>query len=79
MQEFPYFATSRALLVCEAVDNFVPKEFFNIVAEVILWAQSTREKLRSKEFESGETSNISPLGEDLTAYGVSTTASSFIQ
>jgi len=70
---------ARALLVCEAVDNFVPKEFFNIVAEVILWAQSTREKLRSKEFESGETSNISPLGEDLTAYGVSTTASSFIQ
>lgn len=36
---------ARSLLSSDTPDNHVPKEFFDIIVEVILWAQATRTKL----------------------------------
>jgi len=44
--------------------NYVPKELFDIVAEVILWAQSVRDKSRHGEHSRDQ--SIAAPGEDLS-------------
>lgn len=55
---------ARALLADRTEGNYVPKELFDIVAEVILWAQSVRAQRNGdknrREFQAP--------GEDLTSY-----------
>lgn len=59
---------ARALLVCETVDNYVPREFFNIIAEVILWSQATRELMAAQRSGDVDRRPLNPPGEDLTNY-----------
>jgi flagellar biosynthesis protein FlhB len=56
---------ARALLADRTEGNYVPKELFDIVAEVILWAQAVRDKNRA--------GSLTPPGEDLTGPFVSHT------
>lgn len=53
---------ARALLADRTEGNYVPKSLFNIIAEVIIWAQSI-----SAGTETAKPA-ITPPGEDLTAY-----------
>ncbi len=59
---------ARSLLDTNAPDNLVPREFFDIIVEVILWAQATRVNL-----VGGKGAPESPIGlpaasEDLSDY-----------
>jgi flagellar biosynthesis protein FlhB len=70
---------ARALLAAKTEDDVVPRELFNIVAEVIIWAQSVKRKLDDDEENAlGNAANDTPdatneterqpPGEDLTRY-----------
>lgn len=68
---------ARALLAAEAEDDAVPRELFNIVAEVILWAQAVRQTLEAAEAPNTDATasgsselaqERKPPGEDLTLY-----------
>lgn len=55
---------ARMLLADQTDGNYVPRALFNIVAEVILWAQATREDSLSVSVQP----RPPPPGEDLTNY-----------
>jgi len=65
---------ARDLLVRSEVGELIPRDLFNIIAEVILWAQQTREKLdfevqhAQQENEPSAVRQHVPPGEDLTVY-----------
>jgi type III secretion YscU/HrpY family protein len=57
---------ARALLADQTPENLVPRELFDIVAEVIIWAQATR---ASMDIENNATPiAVTAPGEDLTRY-----------
>jgi len=58
---------ARTLLAADTEDDVVPRELFNVVAEVILWAQGVRRTLEDKPRQDQEEKRIPP-GEDLTLY-----------
>ncbi|PID63625.1 MAG: EscU/YscU/HrcU family type III secretion system export apparatus switch protein [Gammaproteobacteria bacterium] len=64
---------ARALLHAETQDDVVPRELFNIVAEVILWAKETRERVTETRegFVADRQEDVvqrEAPGEDLTCY-----------
>jgi len=59
---------ARALLASEESDDFVPKEFFDIIAEVILWARQVSEQLSDTAKAEDLSNAMEPPGEDLTSY-----------
>jgi len=59
---------ARALLASEEADDFVPKEFFDIIAEVILWARQVSEQLSDTAKAEDLSDAMEPPGEDLTTY-----------
>jgi len=59
---------ARALLASEESDDFVPKEFFDITAEVILWARQVSEQLSDTAKAEDLSNAMEPPGEDLTSY-----------
>jgi len=59
---------ARALLASEETDDFVPKEFFDIIAEVILWARQVSEQLSDTAKAEDLSNAMEPPGEDLTTY-----------
>jgi type III secretion protein U len=65
---------ARDLLARAEVDEIVPSDLFDIIAEVILWAHEVREHVQAtREAGAGQTVNLPPLrsatpGEDLTQY-----------
>ena len=54
------------LLADRSEENLVPRELFDIVAEVIIWAQSARENIR--QHDAADNSGIAAPGEDLSRY-----------
>ena len=69
---------ARALLAARTEDDVVPRELFNVVAQVILWAQAVRQKLEEDNdpgfdtsatpVDSEDPADRPPPGEDLTRY-----------
>jgi len=68
---------ARDLLVRSEVGELIPRDLFNIIAEVILWAQQVREKIGHETKIQEQTSQTNdkpagrdhaPPGEDLTVY-----------
>ncbi len=59
---------ARALLASDETDDFVPKEFFDIIAEVILWARQVSEQLSDTAKAEDLSNAMEPPGEDLTSY-----------
>lgn len=57
---------ARALLADQTEGNYIPKALFNIVAEVILWAQAVKEQKREPGNEAALP--MQAPGEDLTNY-----------
>jgi len=57
---------ARALLADRTEGNYVPKAMFNIIAEVIIWAQSVRETQAGTAITANPATI--PPGEDLTSY-----------
>jgi len=59
---------ARALLATDEAEEFVPKEFFDIIAEVILWARQVSEQLSDNAAAEALQNPMPPPGEDLTTY-----------
>ncbi len=69
---------ARELLVRSETGELVPRDLFDIIAEVILWAQQVRKKINRENGESDEPEaskddpsairQYAPPGEDLTVY-----------
>lgn len=59
---------ARALLATDEIEEFVPKEFFEIIAEVILWAAQVSEQLNGSAKAENHKVEMPPPGEDLTTY-----------
>jgi len=62
---------ARALLETESDDDklYVPPELFNVVAEVILWAQDVRTEMQRRKAGTTKGKRVQAPGEDLTNYG----------
>jgi len=58
---------ARALLADDTAENLVPRELFDIVAEVIIWAESTKSRIRDNTSKE-DTKPVAPPGEDLSTY-----------
>lgn len=56
---------ARILLADRTEGNYVPKGLFDIIAEVILWAQSVKPFIKGRQHPNHD---ITPPGEDLTTY-----------
>jgi len=67
-------ALARDLLVRSEVGELIPRDLFNIIAEVILWAQNVSQKIdqdnnnNSKGTDAQAAREYAPPGEDLTVY-----------
>ena len=65
---------ARTLLIERNEDNLVPKELFDIVAEVILWARAVKEKIDHdsiyNQAQQTADENRPAPGEDLTRYPI---------
>jgi len=59
---------ARSLLATDEVEEFVPKEFFEIIAEVILWAKQVSEQLSDNAKAENLKVEMPAPGEDLTTY-----------
>jgi len=59
---------ARKLLAETDNGDFVPGELFDIIAEVILWANEVKNALEDKSKGSNEENSFLAPGEDLTAY-----------
>jgi type III secretion YscU/HrpY family protein len=46
----------------------IPKDLFDVIAEVILWAKQVREQINGESIDNNNDQKIDPPGEDLTHY-----------